>query len=176
MFKMAFQVVFRPKNVPRLSFVLLEAPKPKKQGGAIMAPPRVTTSFKSMGKIGLNEEFDFACHKNNEITAKHILKTVDLPWNDLGTNTLPHSVSCKDICEVDIILIGFDATILCDDTQNTKNWECGLDQLDKELAPPNLRSSANLLDYLDDDEDIITKFVIYRQVYIFVQNAFFKVS
>ena len=54
MFKMAFQVVFSAKNVPRFSFVLLAAPKPKKQGGAIMAPPRVTTSFQSMGKIGLN--------------------------------------------------------------------------------------------------------------------------
>ena len=53
MFKMAFQVVFSAKNVPRFSFVLLAAPEPKKQGGAIMAPPRVTTSFQSMGKIGL---------------------------------------------------------------------------------------------------------------------------
>ena len=53
MFNMAFQVVFSAKNVPRFSFVLLAAPKPKKQGGAIMAPPRVTTSFQSMGKIGL---------------------------------------------------------------------------------------------------------------------------
>ena len=51
--KIAFQVDFSAKNVPRFSFVLLAAPKPKKQGGAIMAPPRVTTSFQSMGKIGL---------------------------------------------------------------------------------------------------------------------------
>ena len=53
MFKMAFQVVFSAKNVPRFSFGLLVAPKPKKQGGAIMAPPRVTTSFQSPGRIGL---------------------------------------------------------------------------------------------------------------------------
>ena len=53
MFKMAFQVVFSAKNVPRFSFGLLVAPKPKKQGGAIMAPPWVTTSFQSLGKIGL---------------------------------------------------------------------------------------------------------------------------
>ena len=33
MFKMASQVVFRPKNVPRFSFGLLVAPKPKNQGG-----------------------------------------------------------------------------------------------------------------------------------------------
>ena len=33
MFKMAFQVVFSAKNVPRFSFGLLVAPKPKKQGG-----------------------------------------------------------------------------------------------------------------------------------------------
>ena len=33
MFKMAFQVVFSTKNVPRFSFGLLVAPKPKKQGG-----------------------------------------------------------------------------------------------------------------------------------------------
>jgi len=109
-----------------------------------------------------NEEFNFTCHKNNEIAAKNVLKTTDLPWNDLVTNTLPHSISCKDICEVNIILIGFDATILCDDKQNAKNWECGLDKLDKELAPPHFRSSANLLNHLDDDENVITKFVIYR--------------
>ena len=58
-----------------------------------------------------NEEFNFTCHKNNEIAAKHVLKTADLPWNDLATNTIPHSVNCKDICEVTIILIGFDATV-----------------------------------------------------------------
>ena len=108
----------------------------------------------------LNEELNFTCHKDNDIAAKQVLKTVDLPWNDLVTNTLPHYVKCKDICEVVIILIEFDATILCDDIENEKNWECGLDKLDKELAPPNLRSSANILNYLDDDEDIITKFVI----------------
>ena len=39
MFKMAFQVVFSAKNVPRFSFGLLVAPKLKKRGGAIMAPP-----------------------------------------------------------------------------------------------------------------------------------------
>ena len=33
MFKMAFQVVFSAKNVPRFSFGLLVAPKLKKQGG-----------------------------------------------------------------------------------------------------------------------------------------------
>ena len=38
MFNMAFQVVFSAKNVPRLSFGLLIAPKLKKQGGTIMAP------------------------------------------------------------------------------------------------------------------------------------------
>jgi len=37
--KMTFQVVFIAKNVPRFSFGLLVASKPKKQGGAIMAPP-----------------------------------------------------------------------------------------------------------------------------------------
>ena len=57
MFKMAFQVVFSAKNVPRFSFGLLVAPKPKKQGGAIMAPPWVTTSFQSLGKIGLSLNF-----------------------------------------------------------------------------------------------------------------------
>ena len=55
MFKMAFQVVFSAKNVPRFSFGLLVAPKPKKQGGAIMAP-RVTTSFQSPDRIGLRVE------------------------------------------------------------------------------------------------------------------------
>ena len=39
MFNMAFQVVFSAKNVPRFSFGLLVAPKLKKRGGAIMAPP-----------------------------------------------------------------------------------------------------------------------------------------
>ena len=60
MFKMASQVVFRPKNVPRFSFGLLVAPKPKNQGGAIMAPPRVTTSFQSPGRIGLMVQLRYA--------------------------------------------------------------------------------------------------------------------
>jgi len=109
----------------------------------------------------LDEEFNLKCHKNNDIAAKKVLKTADLPWNDLATNTLPHYVKCKDVCEAIIILIEFDATILCDGIENDKNWECGLDKLDKELAPPIFRSSANKLNYLDDDEDIIKKFVIY---------------
>ena len=55
MFKMAFQVVFSAKNVPRFSFRLLVAPKPKKQGWGHNGPPppRVTTSFQSPGRIGL---------------------------------------------------------------------------------------------------------------------------
>ena len=39
MFKMASQIVFRPKNVPRFSFGLLVAPKPKNQGGGHNGPP-----------------------------------------------------------------------------------------------------------------------------------------
>ena len=53
MFKMAFQVVFSAKNVPRFSFGLLVAPKPKNRGGGHNGPPRVTTSFQSPGRIGL---------------------------------------------------------------------------------------------------------------------------
>ena len=53
MFNMAFQVVFSAKNVPRFSFGILVAPKPKKTRGAIMAPPWVTMSFQNLGKIGL---------------------------------------------------------------------------------------------------------------------------
>ena len=60
MFKMASQVVFRPKNVPRFIFGHLVAPKPKNQGGAIMAPPRVTTSFQSPGRIGLSKLFHYS--------------------------------------------------------------------------------------------------------------------
>ena len=47
MFKMAFQVVFSAKNVPRFIFVLLAAPEPKEQGGGHNGPPT--------GKIGLKE-------------------------------------------------------------------------------------------------------------------------
>ena len=54
MFKMASQVVFRPKNVPRFSFGLLVAPKPKNKGGH-NAPPQVTMSFQSPGRIGLKD-------------------------------------------------------------------------------------------------------------------------
>ena len=46
MFKMTSQLDFSTKNVPRFSFGLLVAPKPKKNKG-------VTTSFQSLGKIGL---------------------------------------------------------------------------------------------------------------------------
>ena len=55
MFNMAFQVVFSAKNVPRFSFGLLVAPKLKKRGGAIMAPPRAITSFQRPGQIGLRK-------------------------------------------------------------------------------------------------------------------------
>ena len=51
MFKMASQVVFRAKNVPRFSFGLLVALKPKKQGGGHY----VTKFFQSPGRIGLSE-------------------------------------------------------------------------------------------------------------------------
>ena len=44
LFKMFFQVDFSAKNVQRFSFELLVAPKLKK---------RLTTSFQSLGKIGL---------------------------------------------------------------------------------------------------------------------------
>ena len=43
--KIAFQVVFSAKNVPRFSFGLLLAPKLKNQVGAIMAPLGSVTSF-----------------------------------------------------------------------------------------------------------------------------------
>ena len=39
MFKMAFQVVFSAKNVPRFSFGLLVAPKLKNREGRHNAPP-----------------------------------------------------------------------------------------------------------------------------------------
>ena len=46
--KMAFQVVFSAKNVPRFSFGLLVALKLKNQVRAIMAPSRSITSFQSL--------------------------------------------------------------------------------------------------------------------------------
>ena len=56
MFKMAFQVVFSAKKFAKVQFCAFGSPKAEKtRGGAIMAPPRVTTSFQSLGKIGLIE-------------------------------------------------------------------------------------------------------------------------
>ena len=52
MFKMAFEVVFSAKNVPKFGFGLLVAPKLKKQGGPCW-PPWVITSFQRPGQIGL---------------------------------------------------------------------------------------------------------------------------
>ena len=55
LFKMFFQVDFSTKNVQRFSFELLVALKLKKRGVVIMASPWVSTSFQSLGKIGLYE-------------------------------------------------------------------------------------------------------------------------
>ena len=44
MFKMAFEVVFCAKNVPKFSFGLLVAPNPKNRGGGYNAPPPPTGS------------------------------------------------------------------------------------------------------------------------------------
>jgi len=106
-----------------------------------------------------NEEFNFICHRHDEIVAKHVLKTADLQWNDLFTNKLPHSVNCDDLCEVIVILVEFDATSLCNDRENVENWKCGLDLLDKELYPPIFRSGVKSY----KDEDISKKFVIYSE-------------
>ena len=55
MFKMASQVVFRPKNVPRFSFGLLVVPKLKK-GGGHNGPPLGLNVFLEAGLIRVKEE------------------------------------------------------------------------------------------------------------------------
>ena len=117
---------------------------------------------------GLDETFTFICHKNENISdtkiifesdvnyvraqknpAKRVLDFVDLTQNDFHTNTVPYSIKCEDVCEVIIIVIEFDATVLCDE-KKPKRWNCGLDQLDEELEPYFPRSSA-------EDEENMTR-------------------
>ena len=53
MFKMAFQVVFSAKNVPRFSFGLLVAPKLKNEGGH-NGPPLGHNVFPELGSNRIN--------------------------------------------------------------------------------------------------------------------------
>jgi len=110
---------------------------------------------------GLDEIFTFTCHKNHENNKTKIifeseepsdiseeaspirrrLRNIDLYVNEIATNTEPYSVKCEDVCEVIFIVVEFDADVLCDDENNVKNWNCGIDQLEYELEPAVLRKS-----------------------------------
>ena len=57
-----------------------------------------------------------------------------MEFNEQDTNTKPRHVECEDVCGVDFIVVGFNATSLCHGS-NSKLWDCGLDQLEDELAP-----------------------------------------
>ena len=112
-------------------------------------------------ELSLDEKFLFTCHKiNNENDTKISIGSenvnsvpgqpnlavieipiLDLSINDFGTNTEPIYVKCGDVCEVIFIVVEFDASFLCHNENDTKNWDCGLDKLDDELAPVGHRSS-----------------------------------
>ena len=57
-----------------------------------------------------------------------------MEFNEQYTNTKPRRVECEDVCRVDFIVVGFDATSLCHG-DNSKLWDCGLGQLEDHLAP-----------------------------------------
>ena len=57
-----------------------------------------------------------------------------MEFNEQDTNTKPRHVECQDVCRVDFIVVGFNATSLCHG-DNSKLWDCGLDQLEDHLAP-----------------------------------------
>jgi len=110
---------------------------------------------------GLNEIFTFTCQKNHENNKTKIifesdkstdvlgkvspvtrkLKTYDMSINEIATNTEPYSVKCEDVCEVIFIVVDFNADVLCDDENNVKNWNCGIDRLEYELKPAFFRTS-----------------------------------
>jgi len=105
-------------------------------------------------KKRLNEEFIFTCYKSHEknntkiifesdesvdflgkvspVTRK--LKTYDMSINEIATNTEPYSVKCEAVCEVNLIVVDFNIDALCDEN-DFKTWNCGIDELENELAP-----------------------------------------
>jgi len=105
-------------------------------------------------KKNLEKEFVFTCHKNHEKNSTKIifeseessdllgkvspvtrkLKTFDMSINEIATNTEPFSVKCEAVCEVIFIVVDFDVSALCDDN-NLKSWNCGIEELENELAP-----------------------------------------
>ena len=98
----------------------------------------------------LEEEFNFTCHnygstKNTNILfgiensnstekfpATRVLKNSDLEANNVGTNTKPYPVQCKNVCQVNFIVIYFDTSTLCNET-NSENWNCGIKEMEEEL-------------------------------------------
>lgn len=103
-----------------------------------------------------DETFTFFCHKysNTKSTkimfgsenttipklqqnpAKRVLNFTNLVPNNCETNTEPYTVKCEDVCEINIVVIMFDASDeLC--RNDTKSWKCGIDKLDDRLSCGN---------------------------------------
>merc|ERR1712079_303383 len=81
-----------------------------------------------------DENFTFICHGKSP--AKEVVNLNELEINDLETNTEPYTVKCEDVCEINIIMILFDASDeLCEN--GPKFWDCGLDNLDERLSSGN---------------------------------------
>lgn len=85
--------------------------------------------------LGINLVREYLSYPTGQAsTARRVLSIVDFTFNDFGTNTLPYSIKCADVCEVMLIVVEFDATVLCD-KKRSKHWNCGLDHLKEELMP-----------------------------------------
>ena len=66
-------------------------------------------------------------------SATRVLQSFVLEPNYLGTNTKPYPVKCENVCQVNLVVTYFDATsIYCNET-NSKNWNCGLEEMAEEL-------------------------------------------
>ena len=109
--------------------------------------------------LSWRENFTFICHstKNpmeteitngtHEITKLSVgqtpyhLMSLHLAMNPISTNTNPIYVKCEAVCEVVFIAVQTNLTSFCNKT-NIKDWNCGLDLLDEELAPPYFRSGS----------------------------------
>ena len=52
--------------------------------------------------------------------------------NIITTNTQPIYVKCHKVCEIVFIIVEADASEFCNRTES-KDWNCGLDQLEAEL-------------------------------------------
>ena len=69
----------------------------------------------------------------NKTSVSRVLKrNSDLTENPIGTNTEPIYINCDKVCQIDFIIILFDAGSFCEN--NSTDWDCGLDKLEENIS------------------------------------------